>query len=56
MTKKKLTRIDLQQMKEKVGEVRTGVEFGCQLQSVITPAPVGVTVVYVEAFGTVTPV
>ncbi len=30
---------ELQQMKEKVSEVRTGVEFGCQLQSAITPAP-----------------
>jgi translation initiation factor IF-2 len=30
---------ELQQMKEKVSEVRTGVEFGCQLQSDITPAP-----------------
>jgi translation initiation factor IF-2 len=30
---------ELQQMKEKVSEVRTGVEFGCQLQSNITPAP-----------------
>lgn len=30
---------ELQQMKEKVSEVRSGVEFGCQLQSVITPAP-----------------
>ncbi len=30
---------ELQQMKEKVSEVRSGVEFGCQLQSVIVPAP-----------------
>ena len=30
---------ELQQMKEKVSEVRSGVEFGCQLQSVVTPAP-----------------
>ena len=30
---------ELQQMKEKTGEVRSGVEFGCQLQSVIIPAP-----------------
>ncbi len=30
---------ELQQMKEKVSEVRTGVEFGCQLQANITPAP-----------------
>jgi translation initiation factor IF-2 len=30
---------ELQQMKEKVSEVRTGVECGCQLQSNITPAP-----------------
>lgn len=30
---------ELQQMKEKTSEVRTGVEFGCQLQSSITPAP-----------------
>jgi translation initiation factor IF-2 len=30
---------ELQQMKEKVSEVRTGVEFGCQLQCTITPAP-----------------
>ncbi len=30
---------ELQQMKEKVSEVRSGVEFGCQLQSAITPAP-----------------
>jgi translation initiation factor IF-2 len=30
---------ELQQMKEKTSEVRTGVEFGCQLQSAITPAP-----------------
>ena len=30
---------ELQQMKEKTSEVRTGVEFGCQLQSNITPAP-----------------
>lgn len=30
---------ELQQLKEKVSEVRTGVEFGCQLQSNITPAP-----------------
>jgi translation initiation factor IF-2 len=30
---------ELQQMKEKVSEVRSGVEFGCQLQSSITPAP-----------------
>lgn len=30
---------ELQQAKEKVSEVRTGVEFGCQLQSSITPAP-----------------
>jgi translation initiation factor IF-2 len=30
---------ELQQMKEKTSEVRMGVEFGCQLQSVITPAP-----------------
>jgi len=30
---------ELQQMKEKTSEVRTGVEFGCQLQSTITPAP-----------------
>jgi len=30
---------ELQQQKEKTSEVRSGVEFGCQLQSVITPAP-----------------
>jgi translation initiation factor IF-2 len=30
---------ELQQMKEKTSEVRSGVEFGCQLQSAITPAP-----------------
>jgi translation initiation factor IF-2 len=30
---------ELQQMKEKTSEVRTGVEFGCQLQSNIQPAP-----------------
>ena len=30
---------ELQQMKEKTSEVRSGVEFGCQLQSNITPAP-----------------
>jgi translation initiation factor IF-2 len=30
---------ELQQMKEKVSEVRSGVEFGCQLQSAITPVP-----------------
>ena len=30
---------ELQQMKEKVSEVRSGVEFGCQLQSNIAPAP-----------------
>ena len=30
---------ELQQMKEKVSEVRLGVEFGCQLQSNIQPAP-----------------
>jgi len=30
---------ELQQMKEKTSEVRTGVEFGCQLQSTIIPAP-----------------
>jgi len=30
---------ELQQAKEKVSEVRTGVEFGCQLQSSIIPAP-----------------
>lgn len=30
---------ELQQMKEKVSEVRSGVEFGCQLQTSITPAP-----------------
>jgi translation initiation factor IF-2 len=30
---------ELQQMKTKTSEVRTGVEFGCQLQSAITPAP-----------------
>lgn len=30
---------ELQQMKEKVSEVRSGVEFGCQLQSAIIPAP-----------------
>ncbi len=30
---------ELQQMKEKTSEVRTGVEFGCQLQANITPAP-----------------
>ncbi len=30
---------ELQQAKEKVSEVRSGVEFGCQLQSSITPAP-----------------
>ena len=30
---------ELQQMKEKVSEVRSGVEFGCQLQSAVTPAP-----------------
>ena len=30
---------ELQQAKEKTSEVRSGVEFGCQLQSPITPAP-----------------
>jgi translation initiation factor IF-2 len=30
---------ELQQMKEKTSEVRSGVEFGCQLQSAVTPAP-----------------
>jgi len=30
---------ELQQAKEKTSEVRSGVEFGCQLQSAITPAP-----------------
>jgi translation initiation factor IF-2 len=40
---------ELQQMKEKTSEVRTGVEFGCQLQSVITPAPGD----KLEAFNTV---
>jgi translation initiation factor IF-2 len=30
---------ELQQMKEKVSEVRSGVEFGCQLQSAVAPAP-----------------
>ncbi len=30
---------DLQREKEKVDEVREGVEFGCQLQSEMTPAP-----------------
>jgi len=30
---------ELQQMKENVSEVRTGVEFGCQLQCSIVPAP-----------------
>lgn len=30
---------ELQQMKEKTSEVRTGVEFGCQLQSNVQPAP-----------------
>ena len=30
---------ELQQMKEKTSEVRSGVEFGCQLQSPVTPAP-----------------
>jgi translation initiation factor IF-2 len=30
---------ELQQMKEKTSEVRSGVEFGCQLQCTITPAP-----------------
>ena len=30
---------ELQQMKEKTSEVRSGVEFGCQLQSNIAPAP-----------------
>jgi len=30
---------ELQQQKEKVSEVRSGVEFGCQLQSAINPAP-----------------
>ncbi len=30
---------DLQKEKDKVSEVREGVEFGCQLQSEITPAP-----------------
>jgi len=30
---------ELQQQKEKTSEVRSGVEFGCQLQSSITPAP-----------------
>jgi translation initiation factor IF-2 len=30
---------ELQQMKEKTSEVRSGVEFGCQLQSAFTPAP-----------------
>ena len=30
---------EIQQLKEKVSEVRSGVEFGCQLQSIIPPAP-----------------
>lgn len=30
---------DLQKDKNKVGEVHEGVEFGCQFQSIITPAP-----------------
>lgn len=30
---------DLQKAKEKVGEVREGVEFGCQFQSEVTPNP-----------------
>jgi translation initiation factor IF-2 len=30
---------ELQKDKEKVGDVREGVEFGCQFQSEITPAP-----------------
>jgi len=30
---------ELQQMKEKTSEVRSGVEFGCQIQSTIPPAP-----------------
>ncbi len=30
---------ELQQLKEKVSVVRSGVEFGCQLQTTITPAP-----------------
>ena len=30
---------ELQQMKEKTNEVRSGVEFGCQLQSAVAPAP-----------------
>jgi translation initiation factor IF-2 len=30
---------ELQQMKEKISEARLGVEFGCQLQSTISPAP-----------------
>ncbi len=30
---------ELQQMKEKTSEVRSGVEFGCQLQANIKPAP-----------------
>jgi len=30
---------ELQQQKQKTGEVREGVEFGCQFQSEITPAP-----------------
>jgi translation initiation factor IF-2 len=30
---------ELQQMKEKTSEVRSGVEFGCQLQSDIAPLP-----------------
>ena len=30
---------DLQKDKNKVGEVREGVEFGCQFQSDVIPAP-----------------
>ena len=30
---------DLQKEKNKVSEVREGVEFGCQLQSEVPPAP-----------------
>jgi len=30
---------ELQQQKEKTSEVREGVEFGCQFQSTVTPAP-----------------
>jgi len=30
---------DLQKQKEKVGEVREGVEFGCQFQSEVAPVP-----------------